>query len=87
VPVFMDDMWCESWPLPTEGPPQVEGVWGGYGMHSVCIDRHDARHINVLFMDWSVRKVDLRELWHLNWHRDWPRNVTDPHWPAWMEDN
>lgn len=86
VPVFMDDMWCESWPGATDSPPPVEGIWGGIGMHSVCIDRHSSGYINMLFMDWSVRKVGLKELWHLNWHRDWPRNVQDPQWPQWMEN-
>lgn len=86
IPVFMDDMWCESWPGAADSPPPVEGVWGGIGMHSVCIDRHNSGYINMVFMDWSVRKVDLKELWHLNWHRDWPRNVQDPQWPQWMED-
>ncbi len=85
IPVFMDNMWCESWPLPNEGPPQIEGRWGGYGMHSVCIDRHNGVYINILFMDWSVRKTDLKQLWRLKWHRDWPKNVVEPHWPQWME--
>jgi prepilin-type N-terminal cleavage/methylation domain-containing protein len=86
VPVFMDDMWCESWPQPTDGPPPVEGTWGGYGMHSVCIDRHSEGYINILFMDWTVQKVGLKKLWYLNWHRDWPRNMAEPRWPAWMKN-
>ena len=59
--------------------------------HSVCINRHNG-HINVLFMDWSVRKVGLKELWILKWHSSWDTagpwtkagGVKPEDWPEWM---
>jgi len=60
-------------------------------MRNFCIDRRDGA-INVLFMDWSVRKVGLKELWTLKWHRSydtagrWTKagGVEPDDWPEWM---
>jgi len=56
-----------------------------------CINRHNGG-INSLFMDWSVRKVGLKELWTLKWHKSF--NTSGPYtlagdvqpsdWPQWM---
>jgi hypothetical protein len=43
-------------------------------------------------MDWSVRKVALKELWTLKWHRQfdttgpWTKagGVRSEDWPEWM---
>ena len=56
-----------------------------------CINRHNG-HINVLFMDWSVRKVGLKELWTLKWDSDWDTagpwtkagGVQPEDWPQWL---
>ncbi len=56
-----------------------------------CINRHDGT-INVLFLDWSVRKVGLKELWTLKWNRQyntagpWTKSggVESSDWPQWM---
>ena len=44
--------------------------------------------VNLLFADNSVRKVGLKGLWELDWHRDWnPTNSPPPdygNWPFWM---
>jgi prepilin-type N-terminal cleavage/methylation domain-containing protein/prepilin-type processing-associated H-X9-DG protein len=55
------------------------------------INRHNG-HINGLFLDWSVRKVGLKELWTLKWHKQyntagpWTRagGVRPEDWPQWM---
>ena len=47
----------------------------------------------MLFMDWSVRKVGLKELWTLKWSRDFDTagpwtlagGVKPEDWPAWMQ--
>lgn len=60
-------------------------------MKSFCIPRHGP-FINGLFMDWSVRKIGLKELWTLKWYPDfntrgpWTRagNVPSDRWPQWM---
>ena len=60
-------------------------------MYHVCINRHDG-YVNYLFMDWSVRRVGLKELWKLKWHRKFNTDGAwtlaggcDPtNWPDWM---
>jgi prepilin-type N-terminal cleavage/methylation domain-containing protein/prepilin-type processing-associated H-X9-DG protein len=67
-------------------PPELEDVVPG-----ACMNRHDGG-INSLFMDWSVRKVGLKELWTLKWHREfntagpWTKagGVKPEDWPEWM---
>jgi prepilin-type processing-associated H-X9-DG protein len=61
-------------------------------MRRICIDRHDG-FINMAFLDWSVRKVGLKELWILKWHRTfdtagpWTMHggVMPGDWPQWMK--
>jgi prepilin-type N-terminal cleavage/methylation domain-containing protein/prepilin-type processing-associated H-X9-DG protein len=74
----------------TVGPPPYEnclkGDWSGR-----CINRHDGG-VNYLFIDWSVRKVGLKELWTLKWWRGfdtagpWTKagGATPGDWPEWM---
>jgi prepilin-type N-terminal cleavage/methylation domain-containing protein/prepilin-type processing-associated H-X9-DG protein len=58
---------------------------------SCCINRHDGG-VNCLFLDWSVRKVGLKELWTLKWHPEFNTNgpwtkaggVKPEDWPEWM---
>jgi prepilin-type N-terminal cleavage/methylation domain-containing protein len=53
-------------------------------MRYACMDRHD-KHINMVFFDIHVRKVGLKELWELDWHRNWnPDHEPPPAWPEWM---
>ena len=60
-------------------------------MSTVCIDRHQGG-INAAFLDWSVRKVGLKELWTLKWSRTfdtagpWTKagGVEPEDWPQWM---
>ena len=71
-------------------PPQYEDApWSV--MSYFCINRHDG-FVNCLFMDFSVRKVGLKELWTLKWHAEFntagPRTkaggVKPEDWPQWM---
>ena len=73
-----------------DGPPRYEDLQHtGYG--NVCINRHSGG-MNMLFMDWSVRKVGLKEPWTLKWHRRydtanrWTRagGAMPEDWPEWM---
>ena len=108
IPIFADTMWrgggpCyrtnDSGPLDPKFvrimPPEFDGQWLGYDremMHFV-INRHDA-FVNHLFMDWSVKKIGLKELWTLKWHRQF--NTSGPwtkaggvqlsDWPRWMRN-
>ena len=106
VPVFGDAMWRGGGPCyrtsdtaaPSRGfvrivPPQSDGQWRGYDyeMMHFAINRHQTG-TNMLFMDWSVRSVGLKELWTLKWHRQYPTNgpwtqaggVQPSDWPEWM---
>lgn len=48
--------------------------------------------INMVFLDWSGRKIGLKELWTLKWHRNYDTqnrltlagNVQRQDWPDWM---
>ncbi|MBN1509827.1 MAG: type II secretion system protein [Sedimentisphaerales bacterium] len=95
VPVFTGSWWVDSWPLETDQPPQLESgpgdTPGTNEMNRVCVNRHDG-FVSSLFCDWTVRKVGLKELWMLKWHKTYnTRGVwtkaggADPSdWPEWM---
>jgi prepilin-type processing-associated H-X9-DG protein len=60
-------------------------------MRRYVINRHDGT-VNVCFVDFSVRKVGLKELWTLKWHRQFATNgpwtrlggAKAGDWPPWM---
>jgi prepilin-type processing-associated H-X9-DG protein len=94
VPVFFDCTWLwyavnlAHWPPPAYDDVESEIA---LDMSGVCINRHIAG-INYLFMDWSVRKVGLKELWMLKWNRTYDTaspwttagGVKPEDWPEWM---
>jgi len=95
IPVVFDCLyWCEA-PSCDDVPPEYEDMFAfppdAYTMWRVCINRHDGG-INMLFMDSSVRKVGLKELWTLKWcprfdtAGPWTRagGVQPEDWPQWM---
>lgn len=81
IPVLLDS---KHW----EGTPNDDVPPFGYPF---CINRHEG-HVNCLFLDWSVRKVGLKELWTLKWNSEfnragrWTRagGVQPEDWPEWM---
>ena len=93
IPVCMDCPWMYIYPVEhLDVPPAYDDVGvAGSNMARQCINRHGGG-INSLFMDWSVRKVGLKELWTLKWHRNfdtmgpWTRagGVQSEDWPEWM---
>lgn len=85
IPLFMDSWFFGGWPDDTDTPPTYDGhKWDGDtdSMNRFCIDRHQ-QGINVVFLDYSVRKVWLKDLWRIRWSRrfDTSRLVN---WPDWM---
>lgn len=72
-----------------QSPPKTEPS-GASG--EVCINRHNGA-INGLFLDLSVRKIGLKELWTLKWFPDfdtagpWTKagGVKSEDWPEWMQ--
>ena len=90
-PVLLDCKRAHSRVKDYEGPPQTDSVrsWTEWG--SFCMDRHNG-YINGVFLDWSVRKIGLKELWTLKWYKDfdtanpWTKagGVQPEDWPEWM---
>jgi prepilin-type N-terminal cleavage/methylation domain-containing protein/prepilin-type processing-associated H-X9-DG protein len=77
--------------VPRRFPGPDSPVWGPSGCDPFCINRHEGA-VNALFLDWSVRRVGLKELWTLKWDRQFnPANkwtkaggVQPEDWPPWM---
>lgn len=95
IPVFLDCYWYDVWPFPENQPPQYDGATenlaGSNEMRRVCLNRH-SEVVNGVFLDWSVRKIGLKELWTLPWHANfdtkgrWTKagGVQSEDWPEWM---
>jgi prepilin-type processing-associated H-X9-DG protein len=79
-------------PMHSDEPPAYpedvicgEGVAAGE-MKRYSVNRHNGA-INGAFLDFSARKIGLKELWEVDWHRNWnPDNDPPPAWPAWMQN-
>ncbi len=96
VPVFGDSSGPGSAGRETDITPEFRDLQGGIGdrggIASFCLDRHNCA-MNMVFMDWSVRLVGLKELWTLKWHRRYNTEDAGPlddesypvGWPAWMK--
>jgi len=97
IPIFGDSTWHDGWPLDADTPaeyPDAFGI-GDRGttgeMNHFCINRHNG-FVNLLFMDWTTRRVGLKELWTLKWHRafdtagPWTKagSAQPSDWPAWL---
>jgi prepilin-type processing-associated H-X9-DG protein len=92
VPLFVDALRFDLWPKATDLPTVSEVMpWSSNNMARCCINRHNGA-VNCLFVDGSVRKVGLKELWTLKWHRSfdtagpWTKaaGVRPGDWPQWM---
>lgn len=98
IPVMLDCALWAGYPTHFDAPPQTEAeaatnptIGGGNSIRPFCIPRHGA-FINSLFMDWSVRKVGIRELWTLQWspafntRGPWTRSggAEAEDWPLWL---
>ncbi len=86
VPVFTEGWWVDAWPRDTDTPYTDRDNFksGGSGeMRTVCVDRHKLTQ-NVLFADYSIRRVSLKQLWRLKWHKEYDLHAKLPEWPDWM---
>ena len=94
IPLVFDCCWLYARFVEDAPPPSKDADSGirsfGYA-NPLCIDRHSGG-INIVFMDFSVRKVELKELWTLKWHGQyntagpWTKagGVQPEDWPLWM---
>ena len=75
IPLIMDCCWAGGFPEDTHDPPAYEGEvsLGEPEMSRYVINRHNYK-VNVCFVDYSVRKVDLKELFVLKWYRTYRLN-------------
>ncbi len=99
VPVLIDSLFPSQWYWLGKvewKPPAYEGEPSGpypewNTMNYACLDRHGGG-VNAMFLDWSVRKVGVKELWTLKWHKSydtagyWTKATgrTPEDWPVWM---
>jgi len=93
IPVLADGLWFHAVPDDfdkcSKYSDQIEDRSGKNSMQRVCSNRHGGK-TNVVFMDWSVRNVGLKQLWKLKWHRNFDTNnkaAVDPKypWPSWIK--
>lgn len=94
IPVFIEALRFDVWPLHMMGPADYEfAAWSGNNMARCCINRHNGA-VNCLFLDFSARKVGLKELWTLRWHRSFDTEgpwtiaggVQPTDWPEWIRN-
>jgi prepilin-type N-terminal cleavage/methylation domain-containing protein/prepilin-type processing-associated H-X9-DG protein len=99
VPLFGDCAITGATPNHGDQPPQrpdhVDYIWGqGGGPNEIrrfCMNRHEG-NMNFTFLDWSVRRTGLKQLWTLKFHRQWNTanaftragGVQATDWPDWM---
>ena len=94
VPVFVDCLYVALDPASNNSPPQIEGYRSSsHQMQFACINRH-IEHINGLFLDLSIRKIGLKELWTLRWSKTFDTagvwtlagGAQRGDWPLWMQN-
>jgi len=93
IPVFLDATLYASKPECNDRPPGRERHDGSFNMRTYCVNRHNG-YTNGLFLDWSVRKIGLKELWTLKWEpwfntvNEWTKagGVQPEDWPKWMRN-
>ena len=99
IPTFLDAWWWCGWVKDTDTPPQYDGDKSSFpcgcrnSIHRFCTNRHDG-YVNSAFLDSSVRKTGLKQLWTLKWYRKF--NTANPwtraggakaqEWPEWMRN-
>jgi prepilin-type processing-associated H-X9-DG protein len=95
IPLFIDALRFDLWPWCGDAPADYEfAAWTSSNLMSrCCINRHNGA-VNCLFLDFSARKVGLKELWTLKWHRTFNTEgpwtlaggVLPSDWPEWMRN-
>ncbi|MHC4623447.1 MAG: type II secretion system protein [Planctomycetota bacterium] len=91
APFLMCSQWSNLEPYAVDLPLDSEYLFWTAGMHHEmrrpCIKRHPPYYVNFLYLDWSVKRHTIKELWVLKWSRDWPTGTEHlPDWPEWMAD-
>ena len=80
IPVLADGAWIFNYPRASDPPPFSDGqacdpyYAAGVGMSYFCMNRHKTS-TNVVFMDCSTRRVEVRGLWKLKWNQSFDVNA------------
>ena len=93
VPLLLDGSWVDGYPNHTDPPPSFgqspsdpsippPGTSGR--MDVFCLNRHES-FVSGVFLDLSARRIGLKELWKLKWHRKFETTAPSPDWPEWMK--
>lgn len=93
VPFIIDALRFDLWPYENNTPAENEyAAWGSDNdMPRCCINRHDG-NVGCVFVDGTVRRVGLKELWTLKWHKSYNTagpwtiagGVQSSNWPQWL---
>ena len=87
IPLFLDCKDVDGWPHHTDEPPEFYGEVEEEMVNEMkrfCIDRHNGT-INGVFVDQTVRKINLKCLWKLKWNKCFDVTYLEPVWPEWMK--
>ena len=70
IPIILDSNHNGGFPMASNKPPEYDGEEDpvSHYIKSHCINRHTG-YVNGLFLDFSVKKVGLKQLWTFPWHR------------------
>jgi prepilin-type N-terminal cleavage/methylation domain-containing protein len=99
IPLLLDAPWIDTWPTEFDNPADVDDEnWSlGSQMARFMKNRHDGG-IDCLFVDYSVRRIGLKEMYILKWNREFRTDgpwtlaggVTRSDWEGagtgWMKD-
>ncbi len=95
VPLFVEALRFDFWPIATDPPAANEfaGWVGTNHMARCCINRHKG-YVNSAFCDFSARKVGLKELYILKWHKTFSTagpytsagGMQPEEWPDWLRN-
>jgi len=92
IPLIAANQWVDGWPRDQDTPPLHMGQpwWttGNESMARFCQNRHEGS-VNIAFLDWSIRRIGLKQLWRLKWHRRFDLSAPLPVWETeapWMKD-
>ncbi|MCX5644341.1 MAG: type II secretion system protein [Phycisphaerae bacterium] len=91
IPVLLDAVLPGVAPHDRDVPQSSAEGLAPMGMPTFCMNRHQ-NFVNGLFLDWSMRKVGLKELWTLYWYAEFNRagkwtkagGIKPEQWPKWM---
>ena len=88
TPIMGDAMWRGGGPHYTMAPPAFNGQWTGANSEfsHFAIQRH-GKTSQLVFFDGSARKIKTKDLWRLEWNKEFNVNYPYPaNWfPAWMQ--